>query len=567
MRYSMTKDSCEYLRVIAKEKFDVIRQDWIEYGLWALPHRTRHLLQKQDGVRTSQHIVDPTHRTALRSFTAGFLEGNTSASRPWFKHVHQDPDINRFPANKVYLEKLTRKVLNIFSQSNFYDSSAQFYPDYGVFNTGAHIIDQRETGLHYHLLDPGSYFPINNVYGEPVILVREFSLTVKALVDRYSKNGKSSISKDVWKMYDDGNYTTKVNCCQILKENDDYDANKPQTKLNRPWISITYELGSGSGRYYIPGQEHGNSAYDPEGKQEFLEVSATSWKPFVVGKSQSSGNFEYGETGPTEIAYGLIRSLNKKAISKDLALEQLVKPTMMGPASLKNAYRTNQANTYIPLDATAMAQGGLKRAFEINPAIASLIQDVEDLRNLVEKIYYADFLLYLSRNPKTRTATETTAIKHEQQLVIGPNLQSLNLSYNIPHVEIATKFVLDTDPEMWEVPEALQGVTLRTDFISVFAQAQRAADLPAVDQYMQAMMNLAQIDPKIFDKVNVDKFADLYEDRLYLPAGLNRDQKQVDAMRQAQEQAAQRQIALQETIPAVAGAAKDMGLSLNNNNS
>lgn len=562
MKYpELKKTSCEYLRHQAKQKFEIIKPDWIDYGTWALPHKTRHLLGIEDGRRNSHGIVDPTHRVALRSYVAGFLEGNTSASRPWARHVHPDPDVNRFSPNKQYLEKLTRKTLTVFAQSNFYDAAAQFYYEYGVFNTGCMFVDRRPGNrLHFFNLDPGSYFIINNAFGEPEILVREFSLTVKALVGRY---GLQNVSKNVKKMYEEGNYTTKIECCHIIKPNEKFNANGAPILLNRPWLSIAYELGPGRGGYDMADKDFESIQEDPKEKDNYLSVNAFSWKPFIVGKSPSSNNYEYGETGPTEMAYGLVRSTNKKAISKDLALEQLVKPTMQGPASLKNSYRTNQANTYIPLDPTSLAQGGMKKAFDINPAIAALIEDVGDLRQIIEKIYYADFLLFLSRNPKTRTATETNAVRAEQQLIIGPNLQSLNLSFNVPLFEFATQFVLDTDLEMTqEIPEGLQGASLKSEFISVFAQAQRAADLPSIEQYMQAMTNIASIDPRIFDKVNLDKFADLYEDRLYLPEGLNRNQADVDAHRQRMEQAAARKEELSETVPALAGAAKDLGIQV-----
>lgn len=559
MRYPITRDTCEYIRSQAKAKFEYVKQDWIDYGLWALPHKTRWLLDQEDGRRNSRHVVDPTHRIAQRSYVAGFLEGNTSASRPWVRHIHPDPDVNRFPENRAYLEKLTRKVLNVFAQSNFYDSEGAVYYEYSTFNTACQFIDRIGRRLFYHNLDPGSYFVINNAFGEPVVLVREFELTVKAIMDRYGKLPNSYISKAVRKMYDQGDYTTKIQLCTIVQENERYDANLPAVKLNRPWIALTFEGGISRSNTYYSGMSGVETSEESE-REEYINVDAYSLKPFVVAKSQSSNNYEYGETGPTEMAFGLVRSINKKAIGKDLALEQMIKPTYQGPASLNKSYLTNQANSYVPLDPASYAAGGLKKINDINPAIQHLVGDVQDLRNIIERIYYSDFLTFLSRNPKTRTAAEVHAVVRESQLVIGPNLQSLNLSHNVPHVEFVTNFVLETDPEMLQIPEGLQGSSLRTDFISVFAQAQRAADLPAVEQYMQMVATVGALDPRIFDKANLDKLADIYEDRLYLPEGLNRAQPEVDAMRQRQAQAAERQKALQETIPALAGAAKDVGL-------
>ncbi len=189
-----------------------------------------------------------------------------------------------------------------------------------------------------------------------------------------------------------------------------------------------------------------------------------------------------------------------------------------------------------------------------------------DLRDQVDKFFYGDYLLYLTRNPKTRTATETNAVVQEQQLIIGPFLQSLNWTYNNPVIDFVAEYVLDEDPYLPAIPEGLQGESLRTEFISVFAQAQNAADLPVVDRFVDMCERVGQLQPQIFDKLNLDKLADIYEDRLYLPVGLNNPQTKVDAMREQKQQQMQRQQAMQEAAPAMAGALKDMTAAKQNMN-
>ena len=79
-----SRQHCEYLREEARNNFDKVRATWCDLLRWALPHRSTWILSQTPGQRKNQHIVDPTHILALRSFVAGFLEGNTAASRPWF---------------------------------------------------------------------------------------------------------------------------------------------------------------------------------------------------------------------------------------------------------------------------------------------------------------------------------------------------------------------------------------------------------------------------------------------------------------------------------------------------
>jgi len=566
----IAKKECEYLREIAKQQFDKVRGSWVQYLTWAAPHRGRWINSQTEGERNNQHIVDATHILALRSYVAGFLEGNTSATRPWYRSGTSDEELNKFPAHHEWLDAFTRRTLKILnSGSNFYHAAGQFYYDFGVVNTGAHYIDERESGLFFHTLMPGSYYIINNGYGEAIILVREFNMTVKALVDYYGKkkNGEwdwSNFSTQVRKMYEDGNYTEQVQVAHIVKENPMYDGSKPEVLANRRWISVTYEIG-GMVSYAQEGTQIGAAAdYETKDHDRYLKISYSRRKPFIVGKS-TEGSFEYGEMGPTSNSLGLIKSLNKKAIGKDQALDQMLRPPLQGPANLKKSYITSAPNAFIPLDAQSIAKGaGLRTVFEINPAIGALIQDVSDLRQMVDKLYYADYLLYLSSNPKTRTARETDAIVREQQLVIGPNLQSLNWTYNVPVLDFVMDYVLFDDPWVEEnpVPEAMVGKFLRPEFISVFAQAQKAADLPNIDRYIMMATEVGQIRPEIWDKVNLDKLADLYEDRLYLPAGLNNPQSKVEAKREAAMAQAQQQQMMQETLPAMAGAAKDVGLKL-----
>lgn len=556
----VTKQHCEFLRNQAKRQFDKIRGTWCDLLRWSLPYKATWLLSQTPGERKNQHIVDSTHILALRSFVAGFLEGNTSASRPWARIGTRDSERDDSFENKAWLQHFTDRVMKYLSASNFYHAAGNFYYDYGVVNTGAHYFEVLDNGFFVHTLIPGSYFVINDSYGEANILVREFSLNVKSVVDTYGEKDKygkadwSNISSNVKKMYEDCNYSQLIDIVHIIMENPEYDIRNPDDPMNRRWLELTYELGGGTGSFFGEGQEF--IELDSSEKDVFLKRYTTRRKPFVVGKS--TNEFEYGEKGPTIDALGLIKSLNKKAIGKDRALEQILSPTLQGPASLRKAYVSNAPSTFVPLDARSMAsKQKLEPIFQINPAIGTLIQDVTDLRQQVDKLYYADFLLFLSKNPKTRTATETSAILEEQQRVIGPNLQSLNTTYNVPVLEWVMDYVLYEDPYLEPAPQDLQGQALKPEFVSVFAQAQKAADLPAVNQYVQMIMNIASIDQRILQKINLDKLADIYEDRLYLPSGLNNPQNKVEAMREQAARDMQRQQMLQETLPAVAKAAKD----------
>lgn len=560
------KQECEFLRIQAKNKFSKVRGTWIDLLRWVMPHRATWILSQTPGERKNNHIVDPTHILAQRSYVAGFLEGNTSASRPWYRYGSRDQERNDSPAAKAWLQHFTNRTLSYLGSSNFYHAAGNFYYDYSAVNTGAHYFEEKALGAGFfvHTLVPGSYYVINNAYGEAAVLVREFCLNVLALVNRYGKRNKdgrmdwSNFSPNVKKLYEDANYTEMIDVVHIVRENPDYNFLNPDDPENRQWLELTYEVGGGAKHSFSDGIAFsGQGSFNYTGTELYLERITKRRKPFVVGKSTE--DFEYGEKGPTQDALGLIKSLNKKAIAKDRAIEQMLAPTLQGPAALRRSYVSNNPNTYIPIDARSAGQQKVESVYAINgQGLGAVIGDVADMRQQVDRIYFADYLLYLSKNPKTRTARETDAIVEEQQRIIGPNLQSLNFSYNNPILEWIADFVLYEDPYLDPPPPELQGQSLKPEMVSIFAQAQKAADLPQMDRYVAMVMNVAQLNPAILDKVDLDKYADLYEDRLYLPSGLNRPQDKVDAKREQAARANERKVAMQETIPAMARAAKDV---------
>jgi len=141
--------------------------------------------------------------------------------------------------------------------------------------------------------------------------------------------------------------------------------------------------------------------------------------------------------------------------------------------------------------------------------------------------------------------------------VIGPNLQTLNWSYNMPIAEYLLDFVIHEDPYLPPPPDDLQGQSINTEFTSVFAQVQKAFDLPQINQYVSQWMQIAQLNPQAWDNINLDVLAKTYEDRYYLPAGLNNPKSMVDALRKQAAMQQQRQQMI-EAIPVAAQASKSM---------
>ena len=379
-----SRKECEYLRSSLRNEFYTFREDWIDHLYWVNPARAKYMLGREGGRRDNYHIVDPSHIMSHRSFVAGFMEGNTSSTRSWFKFAHPDKDLNKFLPVKQYMQNLNERCLAIATSSNLYHALAEAYADYGIVNTACMYIDEYDKGPHFTVLPAGTYYLMNNNMGVADTLVREFPMTIKNIVETFGKkvNGKwdwSNFSETVKNSYESGNYTTTMIICEVVKQNHLFTNDLPEAGSNRKWVSLVYEsLGYDcTTPYGGPVDTRSSGGYDDD---KFLRVSHKTRKPFISFRTQSSNNFAYGETGPTTNALGLIKSLNKKAISKDLALDLMLAPPMQGPANLKKSYVNANPRGYTALDPHTASLGGAKPLFQISNGIGALIQDVNDLK-------------------------------------------------------------------------------------------------------------------------------------------------------------------------------------------
>ena len=107
----------------------------------------------------------------------------------------------------------------------------------------------------------------------------------------------------------------------------------------------------------------------------------------------------------------------------------------------------------------------------------------------------------------------------------------------IPNIDYIMSYVLDNDPSIPPPPPDLQGKFLKPEYISVFAQSQKSADLPMIERYVETILGVGQANAEILDKLNVDRLADIYSDRLFIPYGLNVPDSEVAIQREERARA------------------------------
>ena len=98
---------------------------------------------------------------------------------------------------------------------------------------------------------------------------------------------------------------------------------------------------------------------------------------------------------------------------------------------------------------------------------------------------------------------------------------------------------------------------LKVEYISVMAQAQKLVGISGVERFVGFVGQMAQMNPDVMDKLDIDQTVDVYADMTSVPPSIVRSDDAVASMRQQKAQAAQAQ-QQSEMMNQAAGTAKQL---------
>jgi len=463
---------------------------WQEISNYLLPRNGRFYVQDRNkGERRHNNIYDNTGTRSLRVLGAGMMAGATSPARPWFALATSDPDLNRFPKVKVWLDDVVKRMQAVFQKSNTYRTLHMMYEELAGFGTSASImLPDFNNVIHHYPVTVGEFAISTDYKGFVNTFFREFDMTVAQMVSEF---GYDKCSTSVKHMWDTGNLDQWVTVIHGIEPREDRDLKKKDA-LNMPFRSCYFELSSDPGKY--------------------LRESGFNEFPVLCPRWSIVGGDIYGNSPGME-ALGDIKQLQHEQLRKAQGIDYQTKPPLQVPTSMKNRDIETLPGGISFVDA-ATAQTGIRTAFEVNLNLDHLLRDIMDVRERIRSAFYADLFLMLANATDTRmTATEVAERHEEKLLMLGPVLERL-------HNELLSPLVERTFLRMLEAgvlpppPEELQGMEINVKFVSMLAQAQAAIGTNAVDRFVSSMGILAQMKPDVLDKFNPDQWADAYSDML-----------------------------------------------------
>ena len=461
------------------------------------------------GARKNYRIINSTGTTASMRFAAGMFAGTTNPARPWFKLGITGMEIEDNSRVRLWLDEVQKKMLKILSASNFYRSIATIYEEMGVMGTGVMLqYEDFNDVVRYYPKAAGEYYLAVDGRLEVTTFAEKIVMTVSEIVDRF---GLENCSEQVRTMWHDGNLDEELMIGHIIMPNADY-IEGGMAMRGMKYIDVSWEWGRES--------------------NQLLEKRGHIEQPFIAPRWHVTGNDAYGRS-PGMDALGDVKSLQLLEKRKAQLADKLVNPPMVADATLKN-----KPATTIPGGVTFIA--GMKEgsavfqpAYEVNPqAYPAITDDIAKVEQRIKTVFYEDlFLMIASIDRANVTAAEIYERKEEKMLMLGPPLERIHdeglaLIVKYLFARMARANILPGD-----IPEEIQGRPINIEFISVLAQAQKAAATATIERLWALAGNISAVKPDVLDNLDADATIREYADMLGSPQKILVDPRKVVALR------------------------------------
>lgn len=556
MKQYTKRQQLEILRAQLDNERSTFIAHWRDLSDFVQPRRARfYTSDVNKGDRRNQKIIDSTATMALRTLRSGMMSGVTSPARPWFKLATADPELSESGPVKMWLSKVQKIMTTSMLKSNLYNTLPTVYGDLGLFGTAPMSVEEDFSGdVFYTQSFPiGSYMISKNEMGKVDVFIREFRMTVRQVVQKFGLTDGSTeidwsnISTYVKNLWDVNQTEQWVEIVHTIMPNPDHDPRKLDSKFKK-FLSVYYERGIGGAT---------SQGYLQSGDGEkMLSEKGYDYFPILCPRWEVTGEDVYGTDCPGMLALGDVKQLQIGERRTMEAVEKMIRPPMIGPSSLKN-----QSASILPGDITYLdireGMQGFRPVHEIQFRIQEMEQKQDQVRGRIQRAFFEDlFLMLANSNRRQITAREIEERYEEKLLALGPVLEQLNQDLLDPLIDIIFDIHLKQNL-LPEIPEELQGLELKVEYISVMSQAQKLVGLGGLERFLGYAGQAASLDPVVLKKIKFDQMTDVYADIVSLDPNIVRTDEEMEAMQAAESEVAGRQQALQEA-QATANTAKTL---------
>lgn len=470
--------------------------------------------------RTDTKIYNGIAWEANQVFAAGIMSGLTPPSRQWFRLSFANRELSDNSDAGAILDQRMEILYDVLNKSNFYNAVHSCYTELAFGQAPLGVFPDSKTAVHFvpftigtYYLDQGADRIVNT------ILIRS-EMTAIQLQDKFGLEALPHSIQNILQNNNNSNAKYIVNW--LVEPNRMADKNKID-KFHMPYISL----------YWLD-----NSRDD-----EWLDIGGFWEFPAPVARYLVNGNEVYAKSCGW-FAEGDSKSLQLLEEDDLIAVELGIKPPMQGSTNNTVKGVDLVPGSFIPTE----TEQGVKPAFQVNVNLQHLHEKINQLEERIKRYYSADLFRMLdqAQNDKSMTAREVIERTQEKLQQLGPVVERLQFEFLSPIIErvynILDRAGVFPPVENPDVQEMLDGQSIKIEYISPLAQAQKMSGLVNIEQAYAFAMQLAQGDPTILKKINFVEMLNRYFEMLGAPSTIRyTDDEYKETMQQLQQQAQQQQ--------------------------
>jgi len=503
------------------------------------PWKSRFMASDRNrGNKRGTKILSGHARKANRILSAGMMSGMSNPARPWFNLEPFDTEMLEYQPVKEWLEKVEMVMNIILQRSNAYQTLPNMYTELGWAGTGpVAVMEDFEDVIVTNPFTFGEYAMGVDKKGRCNAFTRVYEDSVENWVKEV---GLENVSKRVKRMYDKGDYDKTVEITHLVEVNhDDVLQQMLGMGKNRAFRQMYWETAALDGK---------------ESAEAFGEKRGLFEMPIIAPRWDTNSGDIYGN-GPGQDALADIKQIQVMEKRKLNKLEKSNNPPMKGPASLRNERTSSLPGdmTYVPDNANTKYEP----AYMIDANIESLRMEIAEKKKDIDEYYYVDLFLHLIRDERNQraTATEIAEVHQEKLLMLGPVLNRLNYEGFDPFLgrvyKIAERAAISGGKLLPPPPPEMRGSPISVKYVSILAQAQRLADVVAIEREAQFITTIAGAWPEALDRFDYDNAIDKYQETSGAPVSTIRPLAKAQEIRNARAEAQQQQMAMDQGAQAI----------------
>lgn len=476
------------------------------------------------GDKRNRHLLNNT-ATISSELLSGALHGLlTSPNNQWFELTLRksgvvSEELSQNDAVKEWLQKSSRRMLDVFNNSNFQTEIHQFYLDLTTLCTGVTFVEEDpEFVVRFATKHVKDIYIAEDPMGRVSEVYRKFKWEAKKLVEEF---GTDALPKEIIDFWKNGR-TEKMEVLHAVYPDkvdpDGMDKKSTNFEFVSQWILLDRNNGAGAIELRSGG---------------FNEM------PYIVSRWKKYSGEMYGRgPGTTALPEAKIVNIITETIIK--AAQKSVDPPLQAP----DDGFINQVNTN-PGGLTYYRSGTNDRLEPVfnNANLNVGFEHLEWHQRRIREAFFVD-QLQLQQGPQM-TATEVLQRTEEKMRLLGPLLGRQQHEFLRPLIDrvfgIMFRRGLFDEP-----PDELRGIDIDVQYSSSIARAQRAGELNNMLKTVEAIAPVSSFAPDALDNIDSDGFVKEIFRIQNFPNAAVRSVREVGEIREGRQQAQEELVQRQE---------------------